>query len=305
MELLFLGTGSAWTVPEFGCECKICERMRHLDERRTRSSLFIRGQENILVDCGPDIREHMTRFELPLMDAVLITHEHGDHFLGLDELLSYRRSVPREAWRPIPAFATRETWEAVETRFGYLVGSLLEKKIALPGRRLEGLSSEIVPFKTFHGDIPRGSVGYVVRYGPQQSKKIVYTSDFDSVQGEDELLSGADVLVIQAHWFNEPERNRPHHMSFQRAIDFIKQWAPIGKTFITHISDGDWVEGDPANSCLKKTPPKDPLKNPRTGTPYPVPRCQAEWDQTLAGIVDDFRLGLPVSAAYDGLSIPL
>ena len=69
---------------------------------------------------------------------MLITHEHGDHYLGLDELLCFRRNLPPKDWTPIPVYATEQAWSQVETRFGYLLGSLLEKRLAIPGRNLRG-----------------------------------------------------------------------------------------------------------------------------------------------------------------------
>ena len=304
MKLEFLGTGSAWSVPEYGCDCAVCRRMRSLGERRMRSSLFIDGEEKILIDCGPDMREQMTRFSLPLMDAVLITHEHGDHYLGLDELLSYRRCVESELWRPIPIYATEETWKSIEPRFGYLLGSLLEKRSAQPGIPLQGLTSTIVPFKTDHGDFPRGSVGYTIFYGSEKKKKLAYTSDFERVNHGEHLLENADTLVLQTNWLNEPEFNRPHHMSFQRALDYLERWRPR-KTFLIHISDQDWIEGDPSNRYLKKQRPLDPLRSPRTGAPYPIPTCQEEWSATVQKIVEERNLPLNIEAAFDGLTVML
>ncbi len=305
MNLVFLGTGSAWTVPEYGCDCVICKRMTQLGERRTRSSIFLDGLEKILVDCGPDIREQMTRHRLPKMDAVLITHEHGDHYLGLDELLSFRRCADRDRWQAIPVYATEETWKSVEVRFGYLLDTLVEKRLAVPGLPLEGLTTRVIPFKTDHGPFPKGAVGYTFFYGEWNEKKLVYTSDFKSISSNEELLGAADTLVMQANWFNEPEFNRPSHMSLQRGLELLRKWAPKGAVYLIHISDSDWVEGDPANNCLKKRPPLDPLKNPRTGQAYPVPTCQREWESVADRIVHDYELNFPIRVSHDGLIVPL
>jgi phosphoribosyl 1,2-cyclic phosphate phosphodiesterase len=267
-----------------------------------RSSLFIEGEEKILIDCGPDIREQMMRFNLPLMDAVLITHEHGDHYLGLDELLSYRRCIEPELWRPIPIYATEETWKSIEPRFGYLLGNLLEKRVILPESPLQGIKTAIIPFNTYHGDFPRGSVGYTIFCGPENKQKIAYTSDFENITAGEHLLENADILVLQSNWLNEPEINRPHHMSFQRALDYLDRWRPR-KTFLIHLSDQDWVEGDPANRYLKKQKPRDPLRSPSTGIPYPVPTCQEEWSALTWRIVEERNMPLDIAAAYDGLTV--
>jgi phosphoribosyl 1,2-cyclic phosphate phosphodiesterase len=262
----------------------------------------VRGHETILVDCGPDLRSQMWACELERPDIVLITHEHGDHFLGLDDLLAFRRSVPKDAWVPIPVYATAQSWQAIEVRFGYLVGSLIEKRLAVPGVPLEGVQSRITPFKTFHGPTAAGSVGYVVEETGRagDSLKLVYTSDFLSLPEEPRLLFEPDVLVMQAHWLNEPLNNRPFHMSFQNAMDYIRRWRPRSMTFLVHMSGGDPVPGDPCNDALKKLEPLSPLKDPGSGVPYAIPRCQAEWQAVIDTICRDHDLPGPVIVAQDG-----
>ena len=56
MELIFLGTGGAWGIPEVKCECLICRELRKKGEKRDRTSFLLRGESNLLVDCGPGIR---------------------------------------------------------------------------------------------------------------------------------------------------------------------------------------------------------------------------------------------------------
>ncbi len=306
MEILFLGTGAAWSLPEHSCTCAICRTMRRLGEHRTRTSLLVVGADTVLVDCGPDLLSQMAKSSMTCPDAVIITHEHGDHYLGLDELLCFRRSTPKELWNPIPVYATATTWQAIELRFGYLVGSLIEKRVAVPGQALQGLRLQVTPFKTFHGPSAAGSVGYVMedRTGdPRSFSKVVYTSDFVRVDEDAPVLREPDVLIIQSHWLNEPRENRPNHMSFQNAADYIRGWKPRLATYLVHISDGDYVQDDPCNGFLKKRAPLSPLADPPTRKPYPVPRCQEEWQRTVDQICRDHQVPGPVYVAYDGMRI--
>jgi len=303
MEILFLGTGAAWSLPEYSCRCATCRRMSELGEERTRTCFLYRGIETVLVDCGPDIRIQMWRNRLEKPDIILITHEHGDHFLGLDDLLVFRRSMPKDAWRPIPVYASEQAWEAIELRFGYLLGSLVEKRVAVPGAPLEGAKLRITPFKTFHGPTARGSVGYVLEETSASEFKLVYTSDFIRLDEEPKILEGPDVLIVQSHWLNEPEINRPHHMSFQNALKYIRRWKPKRFTFLVHISDGDQIPGDACNDFLKKCVAARRMAHPVTGEPYPVPRCQQEWQETVDAISRDYHLPGPIVVARDGLSV--
>jgi len=304
MEILFLGTGAAWAVPEHSCGCAICSRMLAEGEERTRTSFLVRGRESLLVDCGPDLRIQMRTYQLERPDAIFITHEHGDHFLGLDDLLAFRRSLPPDSWRPIPVYATKQCWKAIEIRFGYLLGSLIERRYAFPGVQLEGLKTRVTPFKTYHGPTAAGSVGYVLEdHLSGQDFKIVYTSDFSRLEAEPSLLMEPDVLIIQSHWLNEPRENRPNHMSFQRAMDYIRKWRPRRGTFLVHLSDADQIPGDPCNTFLKKSQPLDPLEEPGSGIRYPIPRCQIEWQVVLDRICRDHHVPGPVIAPYDGMRV--
>jgi phosphoribosyl 1,2-cyclic phosphate phosphodiesterase len=132
--------------------------MRALQEERTRSAFLLSGRETLLLDCGPDIRRQLADWPIDRLDAILISHEHTDHYFGLDDLLAFRRRLPREKWRPIPTYATRASWTSIKKAFGYLLDSLLEPRIANPGERLAGLATEVYPFKTFHGESAPGSV---------------------------------------------------------------------------------------------------------------------------------------------------
>ncbi len=304
MEILFLGTGAAWCLPEYSCTCAICSKMLSIGEERIRTSLLLRGSESILVDCGPDARIQMKAYQVEQPDAILITHEHADHFLGLDDLLAFRRSMPRDSWKPIPLYATEPVWKAIETRFGHLVGSLIERRYALPGVALEGLKMRVTPFKTYHGPAAVGSVGYVLEdMVSGRDFKVVYTSDFSRLEDEPPILMNPDLLVIQSHWLNEPRENRPNHMSFQRAIEYIRKWKPRRGTYLVHISDADQVPGDPCNNFLKKSAPLAPLEEPGTGLSYPIPTCQAEWQDVIERICVDHDVPGPVVVPYDGMRV--
>ncbi len=306
MRMQFLGSGSAWCVPEHGCPCMICSKMRERGEQRLRTSLLVEGSERLLIDCGPDLQRQMVRFGLQRPDAILITHEHGDHFLGLDELLAFRRVAEKDQWTRIPVYATEIAWQSIEARFGYLLGSLLEKRLAIPGEPLEALNTRVVPFDTYHGPSAQGSVGYLLELRHRTGDmNMVYTSDFSRLDGEPDFLARTDLLVIQAHWLNEPEFNRPNHMSFERAIEYIRRWNPAGGTYLVHLSESDQVPGDPCNSSYKKLAPLSPLKEPSSGRPYPIPTCQEEWQEVVDRICRDYRVPGPVTVAYDGLSVEM
>ncbi|MCJ7596150.1 MAG: MBL fold metallo-hydrolase, partial [Desulfobacterales bacterium] len=255
MDIIFLGTGGAWGVPELNCDCLICREMRLKNEKRRRTALLLSGESNLLIDCGPDIASQLSRHEGARIDALLITHEHGDHYMGMDELSSYKRTSPKEAFEPIPVYVTAKSWEVISARFGYLEAlGVIRVFLVEPKKTYSFREFEILPFKTNHGAFASGSVGYSIKTKDSRGKQVhlVYTSDFlDLPEFPVEILS-PDYLIIQSLWLNEPRVNRPFHMSLQRALEFIKSWKPKRETFLVHIGDSDQIPGDPANQMNKK-----------------------------------------------------
>lgn len=302
VKFIFLGTGAAWRLPELGCGCAICKKARTLGESRSRTSMWFDGPVKLLIDCGPDAAQQLDKHGLGRPDGVLITHEHGDHYIGLDELDAFRRVHPENQFPPIPCYAHPDAWTTIEARFGYLLGRVISKQGAISGRPLDGLDHSgvnVVPFKTDHGPIPKGAVGYAIQYeSDNQSRTLVYTSDFKDIVEPIDALTGPDYLVASCHWFNEPEHNRPSHMSFQRLLEFIKQWQPQRHVYLVHLSDGDVVEGESPEAMLKKRKPLDPL-------PCPVPTCQAEWQSAAEKVFHDHGIIVPVTVAWDGLVIDI
>jgi phosphoribosyl 1,2-cyclic phosphate phosphodiesterase len=86
-ELVFLGTAAALQLPAFFCSCSTCEvARRHPEQRRTRSSLALLGQETVLIDAGPDLDSQLEREGIRSVDRLFITHWHYDHIGGLGGL---------------------------------------------------------------------------------------------------------------------------------------------------------------------------------------------------------------------------
>ena len=307
MDITFLGTGGAWGVPEINCDCAICREMRAKGERRDRTSILLADNDaTLLIDCGPDAREQLRRNKVKKIDAVLISHEHNDHYIGLDELFVYKRVRPKEAFSPIPVYLTHETRLVVEMRFAYLeqLGVIRFMEIE-PGQWFRQGPFRIFPFKTDHGTFAKGSVGFMVQ-GTRHSDgnaRLLYTSDFAEIPDMPTDLVGCDIVIMQSFWLNEPVDNRPKHMSFQNAIGYIKRLKPRGETFLVHMGDADRVPGDPANHMAKKYEPKSPLKPPQGKDPYPIPGNQVQWQNTVDQILRDHDIPYDVTVAQDDLTV--
>lgn len=286
-ELVFLGTGPAWGTPVLNCTCPACIRARNGNDprdTRQRTALYlVINDEKFLIDAGPDIRAQLQRENVTKVDHLLLTHSHADHINGLDELTPL---VTEDA--PIPTYASDATWAIVERRFNYLTGRVLERHPALHGVELIGPKCRVTPFAVEHGPTAPGSLGFIFEWDTRNGEraKLMYTGDFFDVPWPDARLSGADTVVMESNWFNEPAvMPSSWHMSFQRARRFIKQWAPK-EVFLVHMSHED-------NTRTAKAP--------LTQAILAGHQC---WQDQVSVVAT--REGLPqITVAFDGLRVPL
>jgi len=117
--------------------------------RGTSATLVVRGGSRVLVDCGEGTQRQFLRSGLGLidLDAILLTHLHGDHYLGLPGLLkTYAlrgRTEPLAIVGPPGLAALLGALQAVVGRLPFP----LDVGEAQPGRvlTLDGASWEAFP----------------------------------------------------------------------------------------------------------------------------------------------------------------
>jgi phosphoribosyl 1,2-cyclic phosphate phosphodiesterase len=106
-------------VPTIGCSCRVCTSPDPRD-RRTRPSIAVTWEDHrVLIDTGPDFRMQALREGIDYVDAVLYTHSHADHILGLDDLrpLSFKHKSK------IPLYADDASAQVIERMFDYTFDS--------------------------------------------------------------------------------------------------------------------------------------------------------------------------------------
>src|SRR5579864_1307245 len=93
-----LGSGTSVGVPTIGCNCAVCSSDDPRDKRLRPSVLVSYGGRNVLIDTTPDFRQQALRAKIERIDAILFTHSHADHILGLDDVRPFnyrqRSSIP-------------------------------------------------------------------------------------------------------------------------------------------------------------------------------------------------------------------
>lgn len=229
-QIEVLGSGTSVGVPTIGCRCRVCTSEDPRD-RRLRPSVLIRYESegverNVLVDTTPDLRQQALNAELTRLDAVLYTHDHADHIMGLDDIrpFNYRR---RDR---IPVYASPGTLRSLERVFPY--GFSGESLHAGGVPRLDGreigsgpidlFGMRFQPFEVHHG--PKTILGF--RFG-----RAAYVTDQTGFPPESlGWLEDLDVLFLGAL------RHEPHrmHSTISEALAWVDQLRPA-RAFFTHI----------------------------------------------------------------------
>lgn len=225
ISVTVLGSGTSVGVPTIGCSCKVCASDDPRDKRLRPSILVRYGRRNLLVDTTPDFREQILRARVQRLDAVLFTHGHADHILGLDDVrpFNYRQGS-------VPVYANADTLATLRRVFDYIFdGRVSESSVPrlqvheLDGRPFDLFGLPVTPIPLKHGSAD--IFGY--RFGP-----VAYLTDHSAIPPESaEKLRGLEVLFLDAL------RHKPHptHTTVERALRHVEELAPK-RAFFTHIS---------------------------------------------------------------------
>lgn len=225
-NVTFLGSGTSHGVPMIGCTCDVC-RSTDPRDRRSRPSVHVAVEDgpSILIDTSTDLRHQALANRIARVDAIVFTHSHADHVMGLDDVRRFNVMQGGE----IPAYADERTADDLRRAFSYIFVPSNEKGGGLPQLALTTIAGpfsigpvRIQPVPIFHGK--RSILGY--RLG-----KFAYLTDCNRVADESwPLLDGLDVLVLGAL------RHRPHptHFTVAEALAVVERVKPR-RCYLTHI----------------------------------------------------------------------
>jgi phosphoribosyl 1,2-cyclic phosphate phosphodiesterase len=221
-----LGSGTSHGVPMIGCTCDVCQSPDPHD-RRLRPSIYLEadGGPSVLVDTSTDLRQQALTYGVRRVDAILVTHSHADHVMGLDEVRRFN-VLNRGA---VPVFASAATAGELRRIFQYVFEPPSQKGGGVPQVVLHEIigpfsvgSLKVQPVPLLHGLLP--ILGF--RFGA-----FAYLTDASTIPDEAwPLLDGLDVLVLNAL------RHRPHptHFSLSEAVAVAERLQPA-RTYFTHV----------------------------------------------------------------------
>lgn len=222
-KLKFLGTGGSLGIPMVGCQCPVCTSSNLKNKRLRSSALISYNGENILIDCGPDLRQQSLTHNLNHLDGILLTHAHYDHTGGMDDL----RPFLFKTHQPLSILMSKETLAEVELRQGYFIEA---KPAKLDIHLLESDRGE----RSFK-KLPLKFTSYYqgsMKVNGFRIGNLAYVSDIkeypETLIGD---LQDLDILILSALRYEAS----PLHLTVDEAINLASNCG-ARKTYLTHIS---------------------------------------------------------------------
>jgi phosphoribosyl 1,2-cyclic phosphate phosphodiesterase len=225
LKITVLGSGTSSGVPTIGCGCNVCRSTDPRDARLRPSILISNGERNIVIDTTPDFRTQVLRAHVNRLDAVIYTHGHADHIMGLDDVRPFNFHQRSR----IPIYAAPATLRIIERAFSYVFVKR-DVKTAIPQLdvnvigddpfEVKGLRFEPIPL--LHGQDT--ILGF--RFGDA-----AYLTDHSEIpESSIAKLQGLDVLFLDAL------RHKPHptHSTVEASIA-TAQRLRARRTYFTHI----------------------------------------------------------------------
>ncbi|MFT4565114.1 MAG: phosphoribosyl 1,2-cyclic phosphate phosphodiesterase [Saprospiraceae bacterium] len=227
MVFTLLGTGTSQGVPIIGCQCETCISDDPHDKRLRASALIQSQLSSVLIDCGPDFRQQMLRENVDRLDAVLITHEHNDHIIGLDDL----RPLIFRNRKAMKIYAEARILNEIRERFAYAFqyqaypgAPAFDLIPILPGDDIKIGDIQVKAHRAMHGPLP--ILGYSV------ANKIAYFTDTNEIPPETlSKMNKTPVLILDML----REKKHHSHNSLEGAIKLAHK-VNAGQTYFIHMS---------------------------------------------------------------------
>ena len=229
MKVRILGCGTSTGVPKIGNQWGQCDPTEPRNARMRSSILVQSGGQRVIVDCGPDLRQQLLAAEVGQVDAVIVTHDHGDHVHGIDDL----RPIAQALDRPVPMLGRATMLAGLEQRFAYAFARSDFYRSIVEPREL-GQEWTFGTATVRFVDQPHGGPSSLGMRFDEGARSLVYAIDFSEMTADmAALYQGAEV------WISDCLTRSPHPTHAN--LDAVLGWArdlSVGRLYLTHMGNG-------------------------------------------------------------------
>lgn len=229
MKVRILGCGTSTGVPKIGNDWGECDPNEPRNARLRTSILVESAGERVLVDCGPDLRQQLLAAEVGRLDGVIVTHAHGDHCHGIDEL----RPVAHLLGGPVPLHARAAVLDELKLRFSYAFAQSDFYRPIAEGREL-GEDLRFGDARVTFVDQPHGGQTSLGLRFAEGSYSVGYAIDFSALSDEMvALYQGVDI------WIADCLTRKPHptHMHLAGVLAAARDLG-VGQLYLVHMGNG-------------------------------------------------------------------
>ena len=225
-KLIILGCGSSVGVPRIDSFWGNCKKNQRKNIRTRCSAIIIKGENRILIDVSPDVRNQLIKSKIKDISSVIFSHEHADQTNGLFELRPFYWKKKKR----INVYGDKNTIRHLKKAHYYLFkkrgdypaivkSNLINKKLSL-GKFKQKISFDIVKVK--HGRID--SLAYIF----ENTAYISDTNDLSIVNKNE--FKNLKYLVLDCLKYNR----HASHFNLEQALYIHKTLKPK-KTILTNL----------------------------------------------------------------------
>lgn len=218
MKFSFLGSSDSAGIPVHNCPCIVCENHREEKKQNLSTCAYIKIDDTIiLLDAG--IEDISSRFDGNKIEAVLLTHFHADHCLGLLKL--------RHSNDEINCFHPKD-----ENGFSDLFKynhSICYKEI----KQFETIKIKNISFTSIPLKHSKNTFGYLIEY---KDRTIAYLTDCSGISKESLnflITKKIDYAFIDACY--DERKSLGNHLNYLQASKILDKMK-VEKAYLMHIS---------------------------------------------------------------------
>jgi len=229
LRVRILGCGTSTGVPRIGNDWGLCDPDEPRNARLRTSLLVESAGRRILVDCGPDLRQQLLAAKVGRLDGVIVTHAHGDHCHGIDEL----RPVSQAIGGPVPIHARSDVLDELKLRFEY---AFEQSDFYRPIAEAHVLDEELAfaETKIRFVDQPHGGATSLGLRFDEIGYSVGYAVDFSELSDDmAAIYEGVDV------WVADCLTRQPHptHMHLDGVLSAARELR-VGQVYLVHMGNG-------------------------------------------------------------------